>query len=134
MKQHLVLERTAYAKGSNGRVYHNEQFVCFTIELPWLNNEPQRSCVPVGTYRLLLRYSLKHKTHLMLKDVPGRQLILVHPANDAMKELKGCIAPVTTITGQGKGSSSRLAFKKVYNLVCQLMDDGPVFLTIKQSI
>jgi hypothetical protein len=134
MEQHLFLKRTVNPSGSNGRLYYNEQFICFTIELPWLNNEPQRSCIPVGNYRLLLRYSLKHKTHLVLKDVPGRQLILVHPGNDAMKELKGCIAPVTTITGQGKGTASRFAFKKVYNLVCQLMDDGPVFLTIKQTI
>ncbi len=134
MQKHLLLERTGYPNGSNGRLYYNEQFLCFTIELPWFNNEPKRSCVPVGTYRLLLRFSLKHKTHLVLKDVPGRELILLHPANNALKELKGCIAPVTKITGEGMGSQSRMAFSKVYDLVCRLMDDGPVFLTIKRSI
>jgi hypothetical protein len=48
-----------------------------------------------------------------LIDVPGRDLILIHPANDANKELLGCIAPVTKLTGKGKGSGSKKAFKKL---------------------
>ena len=50
-------------------------------------------------------------------NVPGRDLILIHPANDAKKELLGCIAPVTNHTGIGKGSSSRKALEKLKTLV-----------------
>ena len=131
MKQHIILNRTLYPDGTNGTLSYHEQLLCFTIELPWLNNEPQRSCVPIGTYRLLLRCSLKHKTHLLLQGGKDRHLILIHPANDALKELKGCIAPVTKLTGIGKGDRSVKAFNKVMNLVVDLMEDGPVFLTIK---
>jgi hypothetical protein len=49
--------------------------------------------------------------------VVNRDLILFHPANDAKKELKGCIAPVTFITGIGKGSMSRKALKKLIQIV-----------------
>jgi hypothetical protein len=30
-------------------------------------------------------------------DVKNRKLILFHPANNALKELNGCIAPVTKL-------------------------------------
>lgn len=55
-------------------------------------------------------------------NVPGRDLILIHPANDAKKELLGCIAPVTTITGIGKGSNSRKALEKLKTLVFTVFD------------
>jgi hypothetical protein len=50
-------------------------------------------------------------------NVPGRDLILIHPANDAKMELLGCIAPVTLHTGIGKGSSSRKALDKLKAIV-----------------
>ncbi len=131
METNLVLNRTNYKNGTNGTLSYNGEFLCFTIELPWLNNAPGRSCIPVGTYRLLLRFSLKHKTHLLLEGVQDRQLILVHPANNALKELRGCIAPVMKLTGHGKGERSVEAFKKLMQLVLNLSDEGPVFLTIK---
>jgi hypothetical protein len=52
-----------------------------------------------------------------LKNVPGRDLILIHPANDAKMELLGCIAPVTLHTGIGKGRSSRKALDKLKAIV-----------------
>lgn len=67
----------------------------------------------------------------MLQDVPGRLFILIHPANDAMLELKGCIAPVTKLTGEGKGIASRMATEGLFKLVERLSRNGPVFLTIK---
>ena len=127
----LELCRSYFKEGTNGMLYHNQQLQCYTIELPWLNNEPQHSCIPEGTYRLKMRYSTKHKTHMMLAGVKDRALILIHPANNALKELRGCIAPVTTITGEGKGNLSRKAFNKVKNLVLSFVDKKPVFITIK---
>ena len=109
----LELIRTYFPQGTNGTLLFNGAAICSTIELPWKNNQPRISCIPEGTYRLVKRYSPHHKWHFELKDVPGRQLILVHPANDAMSELQGCIAPVSQLTGIGKGNFSRLAFKKI---------------------
>jgi histidinol phosphatase-like enzyme len=42
---------------------------------------------------------------------------LIHPANDAKKELLGCIASVTIQTGIGKGSGSRIALEQLKALV-----------------
>jgi hypothetical protein len=127
----LVLSRTYLPNGTNGTLRHKGSFQCYTIELPWLNNEQKHSCIPEGRYRLITGYSMKHRTHFMLQDVKERGLILIHPANDALKELKGCIAPVSKLTGEGKGISSRLAFEKLKQLVPGLMDEGPVFIIIK---
>jgi hypothetical protein len=64
-----------------------------------------------------------------------RDYILFHPANDALRELKGCIAPVSSITGAGKGLRSRTALKSLTSLVYGALDqDDPVFITIKSIV
>jgi hypothetical protein len=73
----------------------------YTIELPWKNNQAGVSCIPEGKYDLVKRWSPKFGSHLQILNVPGRELILIHPANDALLELRGCIAPVCLLTGAG---------------------------------
>jgi hypothetical protein len=66
--------------------------------------------------------------------VPDRSWILIHPANDAKTQLKGCIAPVTQLTGPGKGSESRLANEKLKALVLEALErKEKVFITIKSK-
>lgn len=109
---HLTIHRIYHEEGTNGLLTMgpNSEPVCYTIELPWRNNEVNRSCIPEGTYVLKRRYSTKFRWHLEIKDVPGRSYILIHPANHAARELKGCIAPVLLLTGPGTGEDSKLAF------------------------
>lgn len=118
----LVLTRTYFSEGTQGVLEWNGTIVCYTIELPWLGNQKRISCIPEGEYILQKRFSPKFKWHLHLMNVLGRDLILIHPANDAKKELLGCIAPVTTITGIGKGSSSRKALEKLKKIVYAALD------------
>ena len=118
----LVLNRTYFPEGTQGILEWNGTLVCNTIELPWLNNQERISCVPEGEYVLQKRFSPKFKWHLHLRNVPGRDLILIHPANDAKTELLGCIAPVTHHTGIGKGNFSRKALKKLKALVYAALD------------
>ena len=113
----LVLTRTYFSEGTQGVLEWNGTIVCYTIELPWLGNQKRISCIPEGEYILQKRFSPKFKWHFHLMNVPGRDLILIHPANDAKKELLGCIAPVTNYTGIGMGSSSRKALEKLKTLV-----------------
>jgi hypothetical protein len=113
----LVLKRTYFPEGTQGVLEWNGTIVCYTIELPWLGNQKRISCIPEGEYILQKRFSPIFKWHLHLMNVPGRDLILIHPANDAKKELLGCIAPVTKHTGIGKGSSSRKALDKLKAIV-----------------
>jgi hypothetical protein len=132
----LVLVRTYHTDGTNGTLRYaqgdkNQQFICYTIELPWEDNLPQYSCIPEGRYELKKRYSNKFGQHLLVDHVPGRELILIHPANDALKELRGCIAPVSILTGPGKGILSRNAFQKVVSLVYKALESETVFITIQ---
>lgn len=128
----LELLRTYFPKGTNGDLMNEGLALCHTIELPWKENERRISCIPEGRYELVKRYSKKFGWHLHLVNVEGRDLILIHPANDALKELNGCIAPVTILTGQGKGNSSRVVFEKLKTLVYPILErKQKVFITIK---
>jgi hypothetical protein len=107
----VLIKRNYYARGTNGTLYIDGRFCCHTIELPWIHNERGSSCIAEGAYPLVERFSLRHGHHLQVMNVYKRDMILFHPANDARKELKGCIAPVTAFYGMGKGIESRKAFR-----------------------
>lgn len=128
----LELIRTYHVCGTNGALLLKGEQICATIELPWKNNEHRISCIPEGRYALKKRYSPKHGWHLEVMGVPNRQWILIHPANDAVTELEGCIAPVSSITGIAMGNRSRIAVNKLVARVFPVLEIGePVFLTIK---
>lgn len=117
----LLIRRCYHPLGTNGILTINEEPepLCYTIELPWKDNRRRISCIPAGTYMLRRRYSPRFKWHLHVQDVPGRSLILFHPANNAILELQGCIAPVTMLTGEGRGDHSVAAFLKLMERVAE---------------
>lgn len=128
----LVLSRTYFPDGTNGKLDCEGRFVCYTIELPWLNNVKKVSCIPEGEYFLKKRYSKKFRWHIEVADVENRSFILFHPANNAQKELNGCIAPVTKLSGSGLGLESRQAFIKLKSLVYKSLErDEKVLLIVK---
>ena len=130
----LELLRTYYPMGTNGKILLQGRRISYCIELPWKNNHAQVSCIPEGRYELEKRWSPKFLRHLQVMDVKDRDYILIHPANDALHELRGCIAPVSFLTGPGKGIGSRVALKKLATLVFAALDQSkPVFLTIKKD-
>ena len=119
----LFLTRTYFPEGTNGKLMCEGKLLCNTIELPWKNNEKRVSCIPEGRYFIRKRYSQKFKWHLEVVDVKNRSYILFHPANNALQELNGCIAPVTKLSGPGLGLMSRKAFEKLKTLVYQALDN-----------
>lgn len=131
----IILKRSYHSEseGTNGSIFVSGQFICFTIELPWKGNCRRISCIPEGKYLIGRRFSEKLGWHLIVLSVPGRSYILFHPANDALKELEGCIAPVTYLTGIGTGAHSRKANDKLKKLVFEAMrkENEEVFLIIK---
>ena len=130
----LELIRTYFDSGTNGKILAQGRLITYTIELPWLDNLTQISCIPEGRYELVKRWSPKFNRHLQIMNVPGRELILIHPANEALHELKGCIAPVFFLTGAGKGICSRKALKTLMGLVGSALDrHEKVFITIKSK-
>jgi len=69
--------------------------VFVTLELPWMNNEPQISCIPTGSYTCRKRKASESITAgigeaFEVVDVPNRSDILIHVGN-TVDDIKGCI-------------------------------------------
>ena len=119
----LELTRTYFPDGTNGKLECEGKLICNAIELPWKNNETKVSCIPEGKYFIRKRYSQKFQWHLEIENVQNRSLILFHPANNALQELNGCIAPVTKLSGPGLGLMSRKAFLRLKSMVYKALDN-----------
>ncbi|MBP6234888.1 MAG: hypothetical protein KA270_18080 [Saprospiraceae bacterium] len=98
---------------TDGLIFIKGILLCRSIELRWANNERNVSCVPEGVYPVAIIQHPKFGECLQINGVKGRSGILVHVANDAQKELRGCIAPVFSLSGNGKGQHSRLALNYI---------------------
>lgn len=129
----LELLREYKPQGTNGSLLHDGQQICFTIELPWKNNKHKISCIPEGKYHVMIRCNKQFGWHLLVTGVQNRDGILMHPANNALAELKGCIAPVTKLIKSGVGSGSRNALKKLLDLIFNADEQEAVYLTIKKK-
>ena len=66
------------------------QFGCDTLELPWLQNKQNISCIPTGNYKVKKVFSLKFGNVYEVQDVPGRSGIYFHEGNFFFNT-KGCI-------------------------------------------
>ena len=68
----------------------------YTVERPWLDNQPMVSCIPAGVYVMVLDIHNPGQPQAYqvyeLQGVPNRKEIQIHRANVA-DELHGCIAP-----------------------------------------
>lgn len=126
----LVLQREYAVDGTNGVLLHQGKTVCHTIELPWIGNKRMESCIPEGTYQIKRRFSPKFQHHFILENVPNRSYILIHPANDAQRELRGCIAPVVQLTAPGKGIRSVEAMTKLKKIIYAAIEEGEVWIKI----
>jgi hypothetical protein len=105
----LELQRLYRDGWTEGMIFINGILLCRSIELGWANNERNVSCVPEGVYPVVIIQHPKFGECLRIDKVKGRSGILMHVANDARKELRGCIAPVFSSGGNGKGQHSKLA-------------------------
>lgn len=130
----LELIRTYFPKGTNGEILLNGKRICSSIELPWLENKKRVSCILEGRYELTKRYSQRFGWHLLVNNVVNRDYILIHAYNDALKESKGCIAPVSVCTAAGKGNNSRLSLTKLLAVTYPELEKGnKIFITIKSK-
>ena len=109
----IELQRLYRDGWTDGLIFIKGILLCRSIELRWANNERNVSCVPEGVYPVVIIQHPKFGECLQVNGVKGRTGILVHVANDAQKELRGCIAPVFSLSGNGKGLHSRLALNYI---------------------
>ena len=57
-------------------------FTCSTLELPWLDNQSDISCIPTGTYECVWTFMNDMNTyHYEIQNVPNRSGIFLHNGN-----------------------------------------------------
>lgn len=122
----LTLYRTYFPHGTNGDIFYNDELICHSIELPNVKERNQISCIPEGKYELLKRFTPKYGWHILAMGIDGRPFIPIHPANFALQELNGAIAPVTRLIGPGEGMQSKSATEKLNQLVFEAISKGEV--------
>jgi len=95
----LLLRDTFTDESTIGELFVDGERFCDTLELPYKDNLRSISCIPVGQYKVRMRYPRESATreylHLLVEDVKDRSFILFHRGNTA-KDTKGCI-----LVGQG---------------------------------
>ena len=94
-KINLLLIRDTFTEESTvGNLYLNGEYVCDTLENPYLDNQRNISSIPSGQYKVRLRLARESATrdylHLLVQEVKGRSYILFHKGNTA-KDTSGCI-------------------------------------------
>jgi hypothetical protein len=103
----LILRDTFTDNSTIGELFLNDEFMCDTLENPYINNE-----------RNARESATRDYLHLLVKDVPNRSYILFHIGNSA-KDTSGCI-----LVGVGRKqdfvNNSRIALelllKEILNL------------------
>ena len=103
-----------------GRLYCEDEFLCYTLENTWKDNIRRQSCVPLGNYKLSLRnsptFSPRYGHHLVeLVNVPNRDYILIHKGNYP-KDTLGCIL-VGSTKGKDAVWSSSDTYNKIYPII-----------------
>ncbi len=91
----LLIVRDTFTEVSTiGNLYLDGEWLCDTLELPYLDNQRNISCIPAGQYKVRLRLPRESATrdyiHLLVKDVKDRDYILFHIGNSA-KDTRGCV-------------------------------------------
>ncbi len=94
--------------------------IFYTLELPYLNNEKNISCIPLGAYECVRHWSRKFPyQHLQLLGVPARSGILIHAGN-TVKDTTGCILIAKGLTAANNlTATSRKAVDELMELIGQ---------------
>jgi len=129
----ITLETMSFNNCTVGKLYVDGVVLCYTIEKPWVNNEPMISCVPAGVYELNPCKSHKFGDTYCLENTDlgvslhsktKRTHILIHKAN-MESQLHGCIAPVSSFgVLNGEVEWCGLSSAKAYNKLIDVLAGG----------
>jgi hypothetical protein len=87
----IVLSRKYSSdKCTSGYLAVDGKIISYILELPWKDNVPLISAIPVGTYDGILRYDHPDKWRIELTNVPGRSNVQIHTGNTP-DDSEGCI-------------------------------------------
>ena len=100
----------------------HRSFICHTIERPWLDNVPFKSCVPPDEYTLEPHVSPRFGHCLKITGCePARTHCLFHPAN-VVENVTGCVGPGRRrgdLHGEPAVIDSRSAMNELLELVTE---------------
>ena len=93
--KHLDLYRMSYNdKAVIGPLCEGRHIICLIGELPWLENKPDVSCIPAGTYvvkkAIYTPKNLKQYESWFITNVPNRTRIFQHIGNIPIQDSLGC--------------------------------------------
>ena len=100
-------------------------FTCRTLELKWMGNIRKLSCIPEGKYNIEKMIRPDGRNGLWVKNVPGRDAILIHAGNyaaGATVDIEGCILVGSAYKDINKDGhldiiDSTKTFYKLFNLL-----------------
>lgn len=128
----LLLRRDGdTGKSTYGTLFLDGAFRCYTLEDSGANGYGKGCCIPPGRYRVVWEPSHRLKRHtLRLKDVPGRDGILLHAGNTAA-DCVGCILLGRSRMGNDQIGESRVAVSSLENwLSPKLQAKAECWLTV----
>lgn len=108
----------------------NEVYKFNVLELPYLDNHPQTSCIPVGTYPVIKSAGWGNipYPHFALLNVPNRQGICIHIGNYAegvRVDSEGCLLVADGFADiNGDGHLDGIDSGKTLNKLLDLLPDS----------
>lgn len=82
MKTVTLIRQPNTSQGISSEVFIDGEFFCYALELPWIGNLNNISCIPAGNYSSSLTFSNTFNENLYLvKAVPARAGIRFHAGN-----------------------------------------------------
>jgi hypothetical protein len=121
--KHFTQVRSYLPTKTIGVLVHDD-FKVHTLELPWLHNKINESCIPEGTYMVHRDKTGRHQ-YFAIQAVVNRTFIEIHPATTVL-DLLGC-------TGLGMGIDTYLnllSSKIACDKLVEYVGDNPFTLTI----
>ena len=116
----IKIQRLSYSRSETIGIIYVKDLRFFTLELPWLDNQKNISCIPTGEYNYIKRVSPgKGYEVIELVDVPDRAYIQIHLGNYT-RQIEGCILPGTGLKDINRDgvidvTNSEEAFNKIMN-------------------
>ncbi|MBL4706426.1 MAG: hypothetical protein JKY54_18000 [Flavobacteriales bacterium] len=108
----IKIDRSSYSDECiQGYMFVNSEAICYTLELPWADNQNNISAIPVGKYSGFLRYDKSDGWRIQLENVPNRPGVQIHVGNYT-SQTKGCVL-VDDGVGDCTVSSSKNAYNKL---------------------
>jgi len=125
----MKLEETFIERFVKSDTYTTGRFwfmgeVVYILELPWLDNQKEISCIPKGSYIVEKTYSPKYKKKMWeVLNVPNRSGIRIHTANYT-SQIQGCLVPGLSLEDiDGDGIMDIKSSRKAMTLMNDTLPD-----------